>query len=188
MAEPKTRERAYRLRCYPSARQRRVLGRLFGASRFVWNWGLARRTSAYHADQTRLNWIALSRAFTAMRQAPETHCLCELPREPFNQVLRDQERAFQNFFARRARSPRYRRRGGAERVRFTLDQRREQVERDATSRWVFVNLPGVGRVKLRRTEGLQGRLRSVTGPDGTSPRSVPIRYLRPYGRSPSAKW
>ena len=164
MAEPKTRERAYRLRCYPSARQRRVLGRLFGASRFVWNWALARRTSAYHGDQTRLNWISLSREFTALRQAPETHWLTELPREPFNQVLRDQERAFQNFFARRARYPRYRRRGGAERVRvrFTLDQRREQVERDATPRWAFVNLPGVGRVKLRRTEGLQGRLRSVT--------------------------
>ena len=164
MAEPKTRERAYRLRCYPSARQRRVLGRLFGASRFVWNWALARRTSAYHGDQTRLNWISLSREVTALRQAPETHWLTELPREPFNQVLRDQERAFQNFFARRARYPRYRRRGRAERVRvrFTLDQRREQVERDATPRWAFVNLPGVGRVKLRRTEGLQGRLRSVT--------------------------
>jgi putative transposase len=83
-----------------------VLGRLFGASRFVWNWGLARRTSAYQADQTRLNWISLSREFTAVRQAPETHWLCELPREPFNQVLRDQERAFQNFLARRARHPR----------------------------------------------------------------------------------
>ncbi len=162
MAEPTTRERAYRLRCYPSARQRRVLGRLFGASRFVWNWALARRTSAYQADQTRLNWVSLSREFTALRQAPETHWLSELPREPFNQVLRDQERAFQNFFALRARYPRYRRRGGAERVRFTLDQRRAQVEREATPRWAFVDLPGLGRVKLRRTEGLQGRLRSVT--------------------------
>ena len=96
MAEPMTRERVYRLRCYPSARQRRVLGRLFGASRFVWNWALARRTSAYQADQTRLNWVSLSREFTALRQTPETHWLAELPREPFNQVLRDQERAFQN--------------------------------------------------------------------------------------------
>jgi putative transposase len=47
-------------------------------------------------------------------------------------------------------------------VRFTLDQRRVQVEREATPRWAFVDLPGLGRVKLRRTEGLQGRLRSVT--------------------------
>ena len=162
MAEPTTRERAYRLRCYPSARQPRVLGRLFGASRFVWNWGLARRTNAYRADQRCLNWISLSREFTALRQAPDTHWLAELPREPLNQVLRDQERALQNFFARRARHPRFRRRGGAERVRFTLDQCRVQVEREATPRWAFVDLPGLGPVKLRCSEGLEGRLRSVT--------------------------
>ena len=53
MAEPTTRERAYRLRCCPSARQRRALGRLFGASRFAWNWALARRTRAYQVDQAR---------------------------------------------------------------------------------------------------------------------------------------
>ncbi len=162
MAEPTTRERAYRLRCYPSARQRRALGRLFGASRFVWNWALARRTSAYQVDQTRLNGVSLSREFTGLRQAAETHWLAEQPREPFNQVLRDQERAFQNFFARRARYPRFRRRGGHESVRFTLDQRRAQVERVATPRWALVDLPGLGSVKLRRSEALQGRLRSVT--------------------------
>ena len=162
MAEPTTCERAYRMRCYPSARQRRVLGRLFGASRFVWNWALSRRTSAYQAEQTRLNWVSLSREFTGLRQAPETRWLAELPREPFNQVLRDQERAFQNFFAHRARYPRFRRRGGSASVRFTLDQRRTQVEREATSRWACVDLPGLGRVKLRRSEALQGRLRSVT--------------------------
>ncbi|MDA8347659.1 MAG: transposase, partial [Pseudomonadota bacterium] len=77
-------------------------------------------------------------------------------------MLRDQERAFQNFLARRARYPRFRRRGGVERVRFALDQRRVQVEREATPRWAFVDLPGVGRIKLRRSEGLEGRLRSVT--------------------------
>ena len=47
-------------------------------------------------------------------------------------------------------------------MRFTLDQRRVQVEREAIPRWAFVDLPGLGRVKLRRSERLQGRLRSVT--------------------------
>ena len=40
-------ERAYRMRVYPTRAQVRVLSRLFGASRFVWNWALARRSSAY---------------------------------------------------------------------------------------------------------------------------------------------
>src|SRR5215469_11676597 len=158
-----TTERAYRMRVYPTARQRALLGRVFGAARYVWNWALARRTDAYRCDGTRLNWVALSGEFTALRRATETYWLSELPREPFNQVLRDLERAFTNFFAQRAEYPRFKRRGGKCAVRFTLDKRRVQLERgEAKSRWAFVSLPGLGRVKLRRTEALLGRLRSVT--------------------------
>lgn len=79
------------MRCYPSARQRRVLGGLFGASYWAWNRVLARRTSAYPADQARLNCVSHSRELTAWRQAPETRWLGELPRDPCNQVLRYQE-------------------------------------------------------------------------------------------------
>ncbi len=163
MREGRTIERAYRLRVYPTRRQQRVLGRLFGASRYVWNWALARRSRAYQTDKIKLNWVSLSREFTALKAARETAWLGELPREPFNQVLRDQERAFGNFFAGRARYPRFCRRGSQSRVRFTLDQRREQVARGVDAeRWAYVQLPGLGRVKLRRTEALEGRLRSVT--------------------------
>ncbi len=162
-ATPVTITRAYRLRAYPNRTQARQLARLAGATRFAWNWALARRSSAYRADGTKLNWIALSRELTALRVAPVTAWLGTLPREPFNQVLRDQERAFAAFFAKRAKYPRFRRRGVPHGLRFTLDQRREQVERgEDGSRWARVSLPGLGVLKLRRTEALSGRLRSVT--------------------------
>jgi len=161
--ETATISRAYRMRFCPTRSQAAMLARLYGATRFVWNWALARRSAAYKQDGAKLNWISLSRDFTALRHAPETAWLAELPREPFAQALRDQERAFSNFFAKRAKYPRFRRRGGHAAVRFTLDQRREQVERGASGdRWAFADLPGLGRVKLRRTEILVGRLRSVT--------------------------
>ena len=156
-------ERAYRMRVYPTRRQRALLGRLFGAGRYVWNWGLARRSDAYKAEGIGLNWVALSREFTTLRRAEGTGWLSELPRQPFEQVLRDLERAFQNFFAHRAEYPRFKRRGGKCAVRFTLDQRRAQVKRgEDRDRWASVSLPGLGSVKLRRTEALLGRLRSVT--------------------------
>ncbi|ECT4107447.1 transposase [Salmonella enterica subsp. enterica serovar Muenster] len=154
-------ERAYRLRVYPTRAQAAQLARLGGACRWVWNWALARRSEAYKADGTRLNWVALSREFTALRAAPETAWLGDLPREPFKQVLRDQEQAFANFFAKRARYPNFKRRCLQMALRFMLDQRKEQVER-GTGRWAWVKLPGLGRVKLRRTEPLVGRLRNVT--------------------------
>ncbi|HEY2590352.1 MAG TPA: transposase, partial [Steroidobacteraceae bacterium] len=163
MADALTIERAYRMRVYPTRRQRALLGRLFGAARYVWNWALARRTEAYRCDDTHLNWVALSRELTALRRGEGTQWLGELPREPFIQVLRDLERAFKNFFEQRAEYPRFKRRGGKCAVRFTLDQRRAQVKRgEGRDRWAYVSLPGLGRVKLRRTEALAGRLRSVT--------------------------
>ena len=156
-------ERAYRMRVYPTRSQARTLAQLAGATRFVWNWALARRSTANRDDGTKLNWVALSREFTVLRAAPATGWLGDLPREPFNQVLRDQERAFQNFFAKRAKYPKPRRYGVPYGIRFTLDQRREQVERgDEGDRWARVSLPGLGTLKLRRTETLAGRLRSIT--------------------------
>ncbi|MGH8216948.1 MAG: helix-turn-helix domain-containing protein, partial [Steroidobacteraceae bacterium] len=82
MADVPTIERTYRLRVYPTRRQRALLGRLFGAARYVWNWGLARRRDAYQLDGTRLNWVALSRELTGLRRAQGTQWLGELPREP----------------------------------------------------------------------------------------------------------
>ena len=162
-ATPALIERAYRMRVYPNRVQARQLAQLMGATRFVWNWALDRRSTAYRADGTKLNWIALSREFTALRAAPGTDWLGTLPREPFNQVLRDQERAFAAFFAKRAKFPRFRRRGVPYGIRFTLDQRREQVERgEEGARWARVSLPGLGVLKLRRTDVLAGRLRSIT--------------------------
>jgi putative transposase len=154
-------ERAYRMRTYPNRVQAMQLARLGGACRFVWNWALARRTEAYRADGMRLNWIALSREFTELKTQPATAWLAELPREPFQQVLRDQERAFSNFFAKRASYPRFKSRGSKVSMRFTLNQRHEQVAR-GDGRWAKVKLPGLGRLKLRRTEALDGRLRNVT--------------------------
>ncbi len=134
------------------------MGRLLGAKRFVWNWALARKDSAWREDGTRLNGVELSREFTALRQADGTAWLASLPREPFNQVLRDFDRALTNFFAGRAKRPRRKKRGTVDAVRFTLDQRRAQVERERG----VVQIDGIGKVRFRVSEPLAGRLRSVT--------------------------
>ena len=42
------------------------------ATRFVWNLALDRRSTAYRADGTKLNWVALSREFTVLRAALDT--------------------------------------------------------------------------------------------------------------------
>lgn len=151
-------ERAYRVRLRPTPVQARTLQRLLGAKRFVWNWALARKDAAWREDGTRLNGIALSREFTALRQAPDTAWLATLPREPFDQVLRDFDRAWANFFAGRAKRPRRKKRGSVDAVRFKLDQRRPLVDRERGR----VQLDGIGKVRFRVTQPMEGRLRSIT--------------------------
>lgn len=151
-------ERAYRVRLRPSPAQARTLQRLLGAKRFVWNWALARKDAAWREDGVRLNGVALSREFTALRQVPDTAWLGGLPRQPFTQVLRDFDRAWANFFAGRARRPQRKKRGSVDAVRFTLDQRRAQVDRERGR----VQLDGIGKVRFRVSQPLEGRLRSVT--------------------------
>ena len=151
-------ERAYRVRLRLKPAQERQLLRLFGARRFVWNWALRRKDEVWRADGTKLNAVSLSREFTLLKAAPETAWLADLPRQPFNQTLRDFEKAWKNFFAGRARRPRRKKFGTVNSARFTLDQRRAQVDREAG----IVQMDGIGKVRFRVTEAMAGRLRSIT--------------------------
>lgn len=150
--------RAYRVRLRPTDPQARMLRRLFGARRKVWNWAIERKQAAWRTDGTKLNGVALSREFTVYRSTGDTAWLSQLPREPFSQTLRDFDKAWNNFFAGRAKRPRRKKFGTVNSARFTLDQRRQQVDRERGS----VQLDGIGRVRFRVTEPLDGRLRSVT--------------------------
>ena len=154
-----TLERAYRVRLSPTAAQQRTLRRLFGARRFVWNWAL-QLDRALRAAGEPSGVTAWSAVFTALKREPATAWLAELPREPFNQTLRDLERAKRNFFAGPARPPRRKRFGTVDSARFTLDQRRQQVT--LGERHGEVQIDGLGRVRFRRTQTMEGRLRSVT--------------------------
>jgi len=154
-----TLERAYRVRLSPTPEQTRTLRRLFGARRFVWNWALQLDRSLRVAGE-RSGVTAWSAAFTHLKREPATAWLAQLPRQPFEQTLRDLERAKKNFFAGRARPPRRKRFGSVNSARFTLDQRRQQVT--LGERHGEVQIDGLGRVRFRRTEAMEGRLRSVT--------------------------
>src|SRR5690348_2559199 len=98
--------RSYRIRAYPNGAQRRLLGRWFGATRWLWNTALGIRSEGYRACGLRLAGNDLSRWLTQWKRTTGHEWLAEVPATMLTQCLRDQDRAFTNFFARRARYPR----------------------------------------------------------------------------------
>jgi putative transposase len=100
-------KRAYYYRFYPTAEQAKQLAHTFGCARFVYNWGLATKSAAYEADQTKINYVALSSKLTELKKAGEHHWLKEVSSVVLQQALRHLDNAFVNFFKGLAQYPNF---------------------------------------------------------------------------------
>ena len=110
--------RSYRIRVYPNGAQRRLLDRWLGAARWLWNTALEIRSEAYRERGITLTVNDLSRWLTQWKRTSGHEWLAAVPPTCLTQCLRDQEKAFGNFFAARARYPRFKRKQSAGSLRF----------------------------------------------------------------------
>ncbi|HEY3991793.1 MAG TPA: RNA-guided endonuclease TnpB family protein, partial [Ktedonobacteraceae bacterium] len=65
-------KRAHTYRFYPTDEQRRILAQTFGCARFVYNWGLRKKTDAFYKDGQRLYYKDLSAALPDLKKQDET--------------------------------------------------------------------------------------------------------------------
>jgi putative transposase len=140
--------KAIRVRLDPTEAQRAALERSAGARRFIYNWALDRRREHYRDTGRTLAWKHLSAELTQLKQRPETVWLREVDAQMLQQALADLQRAFENFFARRARYPRFKSRK-RDPGRFRIPQR---VKVNGSRLFV----PKVGHVRLSEEIDLTG--------------------------------
>lgn len=112
-------KRAYRFRFYPTQDQKTILGRTFGASRFVYNHMLRRRTDAWFKEQKRVGYHETSAELTALKQEPTHIWLNEVSCVPVQQSLRHLQTAFVNFFAKRTEYPTFKSKHGKQSAEYT---------------------------------------------------------------------
>ncbi|GAA0366256.1 hypothetical protein GCM10010319_50190 [Streptomyces blastmyceticus] len=99
-------KRAFKYRFYPTDAQAAELSRTFGCVRKVYNMALAARTEAW-ARQERVNYNQTSAMLTVWKKTEELAYLSQVSSVPLQQTLRHLQGAFSNFFAKRARYPRF---------------------------------------------------------------------------------
>lgn len=150
---------ARKFRFYPTGAQEQSLRRIFGSARWVWNTCLAWRSAAYQLDGQSLTGVDFSRELTWLKTIETFGWLKETPGTVYTQALRDQDKAFAAFFAKRARYPRFKRRGGHESIRFQLDQRTVLNHfRDGE----LLKIPGLGVLNVRWSRRVGGVPKMVT--------------------------
>ncbi|AEM82653.1 RNA-guided endonuclease InsQ/TnpB family protein [Streptomyces violaceusniger] len=104
---PRQVKRAFKYRFYPTDEQAAELSRTFGCVRLVYNKALEERTRAWYGEQRRISYVQSSAALTEWKKSGELAFLAEVSSVPLQQALRHLQTAFGNFFAQRAKYPRY---------------------------------------------------------------------------------
>lgn len=106
-------------RIYPTEEQAKQLARTFGCVRYVWNWALNMRSVGFK-DGEKIGYTQTSARLTVLKKQPDTVWLNDVSSVPLQQVLRDLQTAYKNFFEKRAGYPSFKRKGGAESAEYTL--------------------------------------------------------------------
>lgn len=147
-------QRVYRFRMRPTRAQEQALLRQAGARRWVWNWGLARR-QAYFAEHSKsIPAAQLSVELTALKTCSETAWLREADSQALQQTLADLDRAFKNFFEKRARFPRFKSKH-RDAPAFRIPQRVKVADGR-------VYVPKIGWVRIRQSQAIDGTTKSAT--------------------------
>jgi putative transposase len=110
---------AYKCRAYPDPEQGAMLSRTFGCVRVVWNRTLAWRHARWYGERVKTGFTQASAYLTAIKASEELEWLNEVSSVPLQQALRHQQAAFGNFFAGRARYPRYKSRNARQSAEYT---------------------------------------------------------------------
>ncbi|MGJ5832661.1 RNA-guided endonuclease InsQ/TnpB family protein [Streptomyces ossamyceticus] len=99
-------KRAFKYRFYPTDEQAAELSRTFGCVRLVYNKAREERR-AWYGERRRVSYVQSSAALTEWKKTEELAFLAEVSSVPLQQALRHLQTAFGNFFAKRAKYPRY---------------------------------------------------------------------------------
>lgn len=109
--DAKTVKRAYKYRFYPTDEQAETLARTFGCVRYVYNRALAERSRAWTQEHRRVTHAETDKMLTAWKRDPETSWLTEPSKGPLQASLRHLQGAFDAFWRKQTRYPRFKRKG-----------------------------------------------------------------------------
>jgi putative transposase len=148
---------AFKYELMPTGEQRRDMRRFAGSCRFVFNKALAVQKERYERGEKKHGYAGLCKLLTEWRNGTETPWLKDAPTHPLQQTLKDLERAYVNFCAKRAGLPRFKKKGQGDSFRYPDPK---QIKLDHGNSRIF--LPKLGWLRYRNSRDVLGTVKNVT--------------------------
>ena len=147
------RRQAFPFELLPHGQQTRHLRQFAGSCRFVYNKALAINTQRYEKKEKRLGYAELCALLPGWKR--EHPFLSEVPAQALQQALKNLERAYRNFFQKRADFPKFKKKGQRESFRipqgFQLDNPNGRVQ-----------VPKMGWMRYRKSQDVLGQAKNLT--------------------------
>lgn len=154
---------AFKYELMPTGEQHRDMRRFAGSCRFVFNEALSLQKKRYEQGEKKLGYVGLCKELTAWRNGAllpsgrTAPWLADAPIHPLQQTLKDLERAYTNFFAKRADFPRFKKKGRSDSFRYPDPK---QIKLDQANSRIF--LPKLGWLRYRSSREVLGEVKNVT--------------------------
>ena len=135
--------KSIKVKIYPKKSQIELIEKHFGCSRFVYNWGLARKIEHYQSTKKTLNKFDLIKELTQLKKEKETEWLKEVNAQSLQQTIADLDSAFCHFFRHNNKFPRFKsKRSPKQNCRVPQSFR---IEKDKH----YVKLPKLGWIRFK---------------------------------------
>jgi len=149
---------AHRIRLDPNKVQATYLTRAAGTARFAYNWALAEWGRQFDACKRnpalpKPNEAGLRRQLNAIKRT-QFPWMLDVTKNAPQMAIMQLGRAFQNFFEKRARYPKFRRKGANDRFTLANDQFQVDAKR--------IRIPKLGWLRMRESLRYTGRIVSAT--------------------------
>ena len=144
-----------KFRVYPNKEQQNLINRTLGCSRMIYNKGLSMRNIAY-ASGDKIGYNQTSSMLTELKKQEDYAFLKEVDSIALQQSLRDLDRGFKNFFAKRAAHPQFKSKHDHHQSYRTMNQGNNIR---ITGR--YIKLPKLGYIKIRQSMEI-GHINHVT--------------------------
>jgi putative transposase len=148
---------AYKFKLIPKPAQERKLRQVVGCCRWAYNKALELQIARYENGEKKLSYPELCKALTSWRSQEGSKFLSDAPTHPLQQSLKDLERAYSNFFAKRADFPKFKKKGTKSSFRYPDPK---QIKLDEQNKRIY--LPKIGWMRYRKSQEISGTIKQVT--------------------------
>lgn len=135
--------RGYRIKLYPTESQKEKIHQTIDVYRFVYNLGLTIQNYAYELDQGYISFYSMCSMFSKIEKSKIYPWLSSIPLSTIRESLSDLDNAFQKFFKKVNKHPRYH---SKKRAKKSFSVRADRTYIHDT----YISISGIGYVDIKK--------------------------------------